>query len=223
MTSTNVYWPEPYPDSLGGLVGADDVRDNVESTIVTWSAFYLTALSGRLAFDNRIGGANQPPNPLPDFSDWPNQSQFRNYGVGQAASFYVTVPGTSGVPELQGNRNYIATWRAQVEVSVLGTTWKEAADLVSWYEKVVRWCIIQHRSLGGFAMATAWAGATYTPGEHTSTRTEANAILGLDVTVNDVIDATGGPATVPSGIPTGDPTVLTTDVTIIKVPDTQPI
>ena len=218
------YWPTPTPDQLGAMIGADDVRDNVKATILTWSDYYLGVLSTRLAAAGRIGGVvdgvKQPPNPLPSFGKWVNEPKFRNLGTGEPASFLVTVPATTGTPVLQGNREYIATWRVQVEVRVFGTSWEEAADLTSWYEKVVRWCVLQHRSLGGFAMGTKWIGVQYTGEEHTSTRTVGRAVLGFDVEVADVTDVRG-PSIVPTVPPGDDPTVLTEIITLTRIPDNQ--
>lgn len=220
---TNPYWPLPTPDSLGEIIGADDVRDNVKATIDTWAPFYLSALSARLATAGRIGGKGQPNNPLPSFGTWTNQPAHRSWGTGQPAAYLVTVPATSGTPDLQGNRKYIAIWRVQVNIQVFGTTWQEAADLVSWYEKVVRWCVLQHRSLGGFAMSTKWAGVQYSATVHDSSRTLGQAVIGFDVQVGDVIDLGRGPSTVPTGIPPQDPTVETVIVDLTRVPVTDEV
>lgn len=214
----STYWPLPLPDSLGGLVGADDVRNAVKDTIDEWSPYYLAVVSQRLVAQDRLGGAKQIKSPLKDFGKWLNDPDHRSYGSGQPAACLVTVPGTVGVPDKQGNGQIIATWRAQVTVRVFGTDWQEAADLTSWYEKTARWCILQHGSLGGFAMSTKWIGGQYSGREHTSTRTEGVATLGFDVKVGDVIDVNRGPATVPSPAvpPADDSTVETVVVTIDK-------
>ena len=103
-------------------------------------------------------------------------------------------------------------------MQVFGTTWEEAADLGSWYEKVVRWCILQHRSLGGVAMSTKWMGNQYSGKEHSSTRTEGLIVMGFDVKLGNVIDVGRGPAEVPSPpvAPAPDPTVESTVVTVTK-------
>lgn len=226
---TNIYWPLPEPNSLGGIIGADDVRDAIKATILLWSPFYLMAISETLAAQNRIGGTSggfkQPPNPLPQFGTWVNEPTHRNFGTGEPAAFLVTVPATVGVPDLQSSGQYIATWRAQVEVQVFGTSWEEAADLSSWYEKVVRWCILQHRSLGGLAMTTKWTGASYSGTQHTSTRTVGEVAMGFDVMVEDVADVNRGPQTVPSplAIPAQDPTVKTVIPDLSKTADTAPL
>lgn len=209
---TNAYWPTPAPDSLGNILGADDVRDAVKATILTWSPYYLRALSSRLFDAGRIGktvsGVKQPPYPLPPFGVWVNEPRFRNVGTGEPPAFLVTVPATVGTPDLHGDRSYTASWRVQVTVRVFGTSWEEAVDLVSWYEKVVRWSVIQHRSLGGLAMSTKWAGTQYTGEEHTSTRTEGQAVLGFDVQLADVVEVRG-PSVVPDDLPGQDPSVET--------------
>lgn len=222
MTTANPYWPLPSPDALGGLIGADDVRNAVKDTILTWSPYYLAVVSQRLVADGLIGGNNRVNAPLPDFGTWENEPEFRSLGTGQPAAFLVTSPSTVGTPSLEGNRTYRATWRAQVVLQVFGTQWEEAADLTSWYEKATRWCILQHRSLGQFAIGTKWVGNQYSGKVHTSSRTEAQCVMAFDVAVADVIDVRG-PSTVPAvpGPPNQDPTVLTTGIELVKVPDDE--
>lgn len=215
---TNVYWPLPVPDSLGGLVGADDVRDAIKATILEWSPYYIAVLSTRLATAGVIGQPQQISAPLPNFGTWVNEPDKRNFGSGQPAAFLSKVTGTVGEPVVQGNGQVIATWRSQVTVQVFGTTWEEAADLGSYYEKVVRWCILQHKSLGGFAMSTKWMGHTFNGKLHTGTRTVGEIVLAFDVKVGNVIDVNRGPATVPSPpvAPAPDETVASTVVTITE-------
>lgn len=212
---TNAYWPLPSPDSLGRLVGADDVANAVESTIALWSPFYLAALSGRLIKASQIGGRDQPNAPLAAFGTWVNETDVRSLGTGTPAAYMVRVPGTVGEPMLQG-RAYIASWRAQVTIQTFGTTWQMARNFTSWYEKVVRWSVLQHKSLGGFAMSTKWAGATYAGIDHTASRTEGQAVLAFDVQVNDVLDTGRGPAEVPSPliVPDQDPTATSATATV---------
>lgn len=220
----NPNWPTPIPDALGPLVGADDVRDALKATIDLWSAYYLNVVSQRLFVANRIGGTNQPPNPLPNFGTWVNEPSFRSIGSGQPAACLVTCPGTVGTPDAQGTGKVRASWRGIAVVQVFGTDWQEAADLTNWYEKCIRWCVLQHRSLGGFAAATKWTGSAYSAIEHSSTRTEGRVQVGFDVDVPNVIDMTRGPATpTPPGPPPADPTVEFTILEMTKYPDDDPL
>lgn len=218
---TNLFWPTPAPDQLGPMIGPGDVRDAVKATILEWETWYLSVLSTRLT--GKIGGRSQPANPLPNFGTWVNEPANRSWGTGQPAAFLVTVPATVGVPDRQGSGLVNATWRAQVEVQVFGTTWEETTDLVGWYQSVILWSLLQHSSLGGFAMATKWVGSQYRREVHTSTRTSGHCVLGFDVKVADVIDTNRGPSVVPSGAPGQDPTVLTTPFTLTRTPDTRPL
>ncbi len=223
MSDTNPYWPLPAPDSLGGMVGADDVRNAVKCTIETWAPYYIAVLSQRLADAGRIGGASQNPDPLPNFGKWVNDPENRSFGTGKPAAFLVTSPATSGTPSRRGDGNYWATWRVQINVQVYGTSWEDAADLTSWYEKVVRWCLLQHASLDGTAKVTKWAGIRYAGKIHSATRTEGQAICAYDVVAANVVNDSRGPASppVPQVPPPDDFTVLTTSVTLDKVPDTE--
>lgn len=221
----SIPFPAPIPDSLGPLLGADDVRDAVKATIDEWSEYYLSVISQRLAAADRIGGQSQNPNPLPNFGTWVNDPTQRNFGTGQPAAFLVTVAATVGAPDVQGDGMVRAVWRANVSIQAFGTDWQEAADLTSWYEKCVRWCIQQHRSLGGFSTGSKWIGTSYSSKDHTSTRTLGIAAIGFDIGVANVINVRRGPATVPTqpGPPAQDPTVDDVIVELTKVPVTEPL
>lgn len=216
---TNAAWPLPGPDALGELIGADDVRNAVKNTILEWSPYYLTVVSDRLVAAGLIGGDGQCDAPLDVFGTWENDPEHRSYGTGQPAAFMVTVPATVGSPDVRGNAKVWAKFRAQVVLQIFGTTWEEASDLTSWYEKATRWCILQHRSLGGFANATKWTGNQYSGRVHSSTRTEGQCIMAFDIEVANVIDISRGPATVPvvPEAPNDDPTVKPVDGTVVTL------
>lgn len=215
---TNPAWPLPSPDALGPMVGADDIRDAVKATIDAWSPYYLGVISQRLTAAGRILPGRKTQ--LPNFGHWRNDPQHRNLGAGQPAACLVTVPATVGVPKRMGTGLVWATWRSQVHVVVYGTDWQEAADLTSWYEKAVRWCILQHRSLGGVANTTTWVGSQYSMVQQTGTRTVDQVVLGFDVVVPDVVDTTRGPIEPPKlpTPPTPDPTVEDVVLDLVKVP-----
>lgn len=216
---TNTAWPLPVPDALGPIVGADDVADAVVATLKEWSPYYVAMVSGRVQGADKIGGRSQPSAPIEQFSKWISEDEYRNVGSGRPASYEVRVPATVGVPERKGTGLYIATWRTQVTVQYWGTDWQEARDGTSWYEKVVRWSLLQHKSLGGFAQSTKWIGSSYARGGHTSSRTEGQCVMGFDVKVFDVVDDTRGPKVVPvpAVVPDQDPTVESTVVTLDNV------
>lgn len=215
---SNIYFPQPEPDSLGAIVGSDDVRDAVAATIGTWSPFYIAVLSTRLAAAGKIGptgplnGQNQPiiPTPLSAFGTWENEPTFRNVGTGMPAAYLVSSPGTAQRPERAGDGSWRAVYAAMVQVQVFGLDWQTTADLTSWYEKAVRWSIMQHRSLGGFAENTAWMGTVYEKGRHFAKRVEGVARIRFDVRVLDILEDNRGPKTLPPPpfvAPTLDPTV----------------
>lgn len=235
---SNIEWPTASPDGLGPLLGADDVRDAVKATIDTWSPYYLSILSQRLATAGKIGptsplnGQGQPilPTPLASFGTWENEPNFRSIGTGMPAMYLVTSPGTVKEPHRRGDGSYDAVYAAVVTVHVFGLDWQSAADLTSWYEKIVRVSVMQHRSLGGALgsnTTTKWLGSAYEREEHSSTRTRGRALLRFDVTVEGILDDTRGPVTVPAGPwtpPAVDPTVQSTTAevtTLTKYPVTQ--
>jgi hypothetical protein len=222
VTTTNPYWPLPSPDSLGTLVGADDVRNAVKRTITEWSPYYLAIVSERLVDEGIIGGPNQQSAPLDNFGKWDREPINRSIGTGQPAAFLVTSPGTIGAPTLQGNRQYRATYRAIVTIFVFGTTWEQCSDRTSWYEKATRMSVLNNRGLYGLATGTKWLGSVPEALEHDSTRTLGQCKLTFDVAV-PIAAEIRGPASVPVPpvAPPQDPTVETTAVTLNLVPDTE--
>lgn len=224
MSTANPTWPLLEPDLVGPIRGADDVRDALTATIDAWSPFYLGVLSKRLAAESRIGGKGQPRNPLPGFGHWRNTPNYRSLGAGMPAAFLVTTQATHKGPEVKGDGNIWATWRAECQVVLFGTTWQQAADVTSWYEKVVLLSVLQHRNLGTVAQTTKWVGSSYRPLEHTSARTLDMAAIGFDVTLANVLNVRGGPKTVPTTpTPGQDETVDEVIVTLDKVPITDPL
>lgn len=223
--TVNPSWPVAAPDGLGPILGADDVRDAVNTTIGTWAPYYLSVLGARLAAAGLIGGPSQLPDPLPPFGQWTNELNYRNVGVGYSPAYEVTCPGTVGKPALKGT-TVTVVYACAVRVQVFGTDWQTTADATSWYEKAVRAALLQHRSLGGFAQATAWQGTAYHEVDHSSTRTEGVATLRFDVTVLDTLDVSRGPASLPAppwSPPPTDPTATTTVLEVEKNPVTVPV
>lgn len=220
----NEFFQVSQPDDVGNIIGADDVRDQVKYIITKWAPFYTAVLSDRLVTAGKIGGDSQVDAPLTNFGTWVNEPQYRSYGTGQSPTFLVTVPMTVGNPLLQANGRYIVVWRTQIVTQVFGTTWEEAADLISWYEKIVRWCILQNRSLEQFAMSTKWQGVTFRGDEHDGTRTVAQAVSLYDVQVRNAIDVLGLAALTnppfPPIAPPSDPTVESTLITVEDFPAT---
>jgi hypothetical protein len=222
---TNLYWPTTNePDTLGPLLGADDVRDAMRDTIDLWAPYYIGVLSERLYAASRIGNKNPNPNPLPNFGKWTNTPDYRTIGTGQPASYQVRVIGADDT-EMQANGRVAAMYRCRVDLQCWGTSWFEAADLTSWYEKVIRWCILQHRSLGGLANATRWISTSYSGTEHSSTRTLGEAVVMFDVALLNTIDMSAGPLAplTPPNPPPPDYTVETVLVDLTKVPVTEPL
>lgn len=195
MTST--YWPSPLPDALGPLLGADDVRDAVKATILLWSPYYLAVESRRLGTAGLIGGKNQSAFPLAPFGTWINEPDFRSVGTGQPAAFLVRVLSSEN-DDAQGNGRVAATYKTAVTVQVFGTSWEEATDVTSYYEKAVRWCVMQHRSLGGLANSTKWLSTEYSAQEHSSSRTEGVAVLVFEVKLLNTINTLLGPLVPPA-------------------------
>lgn len=202
--------PTPFPpygtDLFGPLVGEAQVREAVKNTIATWSAVYITEMAAQ------TGLALKP------VQDWKVLPEYRTLPLSDAPACWVTCLGTQGKPRPAGDGRTAADYLVEVSVLVWGQgTWEAAADLVSHYATAIRSAIAQHRDLGGFATNTNWQGGKGMPVEHSATRSLMVHVSHYLVTVENVVNVQGGPAT-PTSPTVSAPTVASVTTTVKKGP-----
>jgi hypothetical protein len=203
---TNPFWPPYTPDVFGPLVSTGDVRDAVKSTLQLWTPGYIAEIAERKAIT------------LPPFEDWTVRPEYRSLPTTAAPACMVTCPGTLKQPERQGGGEYIAYFGVQVSVVVWGADWEPTEDTTGYYSTAVVASLLQHPSLGDFAEGVEWLGTRYGEVEHSSTRTLGAAQINFSVAVNNVVNASAGPAspTAPGPLP---PTVESASVTVTALED----
>jgi len=200
---SNAAFPQPGPTVFGPMVGASDVREAMSATVQTWAGAYIAEMAA-------LTGAALSP-----FQSWKVLYEYRTLPASEAPACWVTCTGTHGRPERQGNGRYMADWAVDVSVVVNGTTWDEAADRTAAYVTAVRTAILQHGSLGGLAQSTTWLGERYTAVDHSATRTLGVGLIAFGVRVDNVVNASAGPAT-PTAGPALAPTIATGRVAVVN-------
>ena len=162
----------------------------------TWLADSLKVQELRRGYETGslpIPGAPQVwPDDVPE-DRWP-EHQLPAIGIGS--------PGTVGEPEKDGNGYFRATWNIGIGITVSAATPAATHKLAKVYGAAIRMCLLQHRSLGGFAVGLDWGGETYTALGVANSRSQAIAVNSFMVTVGEVISVNYGPVTRPRAIRT---------------------
>lgn len=193
---------------IGPLIGADEVCGAVETTLTTWLPSVLA----------EINAAHSTALTLPTTYDMPDARSLQS-GSAEIPAVVVSSAGVTGTPERDPDGMYRASWTVIVSAFARGDDYRNTAQNVRGYALAVRTCLLQHPSLGGFASEVVWTGEEYAALASESARTIGGAFVTFTVTVDDVIDATAGPAappTTPTLISPDDPTVLTTELLVTK-------
>jgi hypothetical protein len=210
-------WDLAYtPNEFGQVLGGGSVQEAFYNTLWKWFPTYVSEINRKLG--SEILAVPREWRFRPDYRPMPKKAE---------AAILVTVPHTVGTPEIfkAGIR---AQWRVDVMVYFFGTqNWQETQALTYAYAACVRTLILQQSDLGGLAQLTTWESEEYLEGEHSSTRTTGICHLSFIVTLGNVVDPDGGPASplyaapgTPTGPTTGSlpdqPNVATTKITISK-------
>jgi hypothetical protein len=175
-------WNLSYLDDVfGPLYGGHSVQEAFYRTLEKWLPTYIAEF-------NRVLGSKVLVKPFeyrhrPDYRTLPRNAQ---------AAILVEVPRTNGLPEVFQDSTRV-NWQVDVMVFIYGTKdWQETQALTQAYAACVRACIIQNRSLEGFAETVMWDGEEYLEGEHSSGRTTGVSHVRFSVTVGNAMNMYGG-------------------------------
>lgn len=187
---------------FGPILLGTSVTDAMEAHLKLWLPTYLAEMK-------RQHGVNLPAvrsyNFSSDVEKWPER---------QLPAVLVVSSGTADEPTMDGGGAYTATYTVGVGVVAAGRSEEETLQLAQAYAAAVRACVVQHPSLGGFALGTRWLGEEWDTIESSKARTLVGAQEVFVVTVKDVTTAHAGPG-VPNpapnpNVPSADwPTVAT--------------
>jgi hypothetical protein len=202
-----VAFPPDAPDVYGQVLSAYDVRQALLETIQTWSPQYITEIAS-------VKAVTMAP-----FGLWEAIPENRALPPDLTAACWTTCTTTDPKrpPQRQGDGTYAAVWVADANIVLFGTDWQTTVDLIANYSAAVRALVLQHGSLGGFAVTTKWLGEASKELEHQRTRTVQLAVISFAVTVQGAVNTLVGPTTPTPPTPpgtSGGPTVATANVTV---------
>lgn len=197
----------PNPTIYGPIVTAGNIRDAYKATLTAWLPSYLAEIE-------RQTGLVLPP--------------IRHYSTGvspgtpveQLPAVVIVAPGVDGTFMRHANGSYDAPWGVGVGIVVAHTSRDTALSWAEAYTAALRACIVQHGSLGGFATDTVLNDEETTEVGWNTDHSVAAGSLYFTSTITGVVNASGGPATVPAPNPTAAVTTVTATSTHVTTTPT---
>lgn len=197
----------------GQIIGGSHVEAAAQETLQLWYPAYLAEVE-------RQNG--RTPGGLPQIRSWTNVADFSRWPEDALPCMVLICPGTADTPTQDGgDGTYRATWALRAAVIVSADTEEHTRDLAKLYVDATKAAVIQHQTLGGFALATDWLGENYAPLPIDKRRSLASGEVAFNVTVDGVLDRFAGPTTPPPVDPLADPgdwpTALTAEATVDRL------
>ena len=181
----------------GTITTVEDVRLATVEHLRTWSGTYIAEIARQKGAD--LG-------------------EFRGYSTVTGDIFpicLVACAGTSGAPEPHGDGTITAPYAVAAAAVVSGLTRDEATAAAGYYGAAIQAAILQHPSLGDFAIDTSWDGTAIEEVAWDITQSIMACVCRFTIIVPGVLNTTLGPLTPPvtPGNPAVWPTVITADAT----------
>jgi hypothetical protein len=169
----------------GRIVTGTDVRAAAQATLEQWLPSYLAEMQ-------RQKSLSLPP--------------VRHYSTGidpatpadQLPGVVLVAPGITGTPERRGAGVYDAWWALGVGVVVAHELRDTACLWAETYTGAIKACLVQQKSLGGFAADLEWVDEEVTQADWNTTYSVWAGALEFTVLVPAVLDSSGGLASPPS-------------------------
>jgi len=173
--------------TFGPIVTGADVRDAAMDTLKLWMPSYL----GEVSVNASKGRCD-----LPKYRSWRSSVEVEHWPEDQLPGCIVVSPGLLPSPEKHGSR-YNAEWAIAVASIVSGNDWDSTMDLVNYYTAAARSALLQHPSLGGYALGIRWIDESYNELGVEDSRTIASGVVSFGVEIANVVDVSLGVQTVP--------------------------
>ena len=180
---------------FGRILTGEQVEDAVVATLQLWMETYLAEVERQTSRPLRSLPLPRSYQVAQEFMKWPEEI---------IPAVVVVSPGTDGDPVMRGDGRYEATWTVGVAIVVAAATRNDTHSLAMAYSAAVRAALTQRPSLGGFAAGTTWGGESYDDLPSEDARSLQAGYQIFNVTVEDVMNARGGP---PAAVPAVDPYV----------------
>lgn len=200
------------PD-IGPMVHAAEVEKAARDTLQTWAPTYAAAMERELGL---------APRTLPPIRSWITSTDVENWAEEALPSALLLSTGLAGPPERDGKGTFRAQWSLGLAIVVppAGTP-KDTDELAKVYTAVLRTCLLQQHSLGGFAAGVDWEDERYDVLPTTSSPLAAGQVV-FTVSVDNVVTSRQGPRGTPPEdpytVPAPAPEVTSATATVVGLP-----
>jgi hypothetical protein len=202
MTTDGPY----FGSAIGPIVSAFDVEAAALATLKKWSSHYLAECEAQ---HGRVRGS------LPRVRSYTTANSFDKWPEDQLPCVLLVSPGTAQPPEVEGNGRYRAFFSLGIAAIVSTRDMVETEEVAKLYVAALRTCLVQQRSLGGFAAGVEWLDETYDdlPSDDARSLGAGQAIFTIEV--SDISRRYAGPKEPPE--PDIDPDPDDPDATDVAV------
>lgn len=172
-------------NAIGILFAAPALEDAMLELIESWLPTYLTEVE-------RAYGLEPLTLARPKFYGTSVEND-THPGEGLPA-IIVVAPGTSGVPEGEGQ--YISAWYdLTVATTVVASSEMGARRLAALYSAAIRALVLQHGSIGGVASGVRFQGEEFlgSPAQDNRSRSRGGALTHFMVKIEKLVDVQAGP------------------------------
>jgi hypothetical protein len=192
----------PFSSEIGPIVSAYDVEAAALATLRKWVSTYLgetEAQHGRVR------------NSLPRPRSYTTSNSFDKWPEDQLPCILLICPGTIDVPLASGDGKYRVRFGLGVAAIVSTSQAVQTEETAKLYVAALRTCLIQQRSLGGFAAGTDWLDETYDdlPSEDGRSLGAGQAVFAVEV--DDISRRYSGPPNPGADVPVPPYAPLPTD------------
>lgn len=203
------------------ILTGPQVADAARSVLDRWLVVYIAELERQLDLAPRT---ISPPKSVRTFAD---NDEITKRPEQATPAVVIMAPGITERPERDGDSSYRAVWGLAVGAVVSARGNQEAAEvLAARYAAAIRACLIQHRTLEGFATGVDWVTESYDELPSQASRTLAACRVVFEVEVRDVVTSSAGPTGEPPDDPYAEyedwPEATSHDVSIDRVASTTP-
>jgi hypothetical protein len=141
-----------FGSEIGPIVSAYDVERAALATLRKWSSTYLGEAEDQ---------HDRPRNSLPRVRSYTTTNSFDKWPEDQLPCVLLVSPGLTEPPRAEGNGHYRASFGLGVAAIVSTARDHDTEELAKLYVAALRTCLVQQRSLDGFAAGIEWLDETY--------------------------------------------------------------
>jgi len=163
-----------FGSEIGPMISAYDVERAALDTLRKWIDTYLGEAEAQ---------HGRQRNSLPRPRSYTTTNSFDKWPEDQLPCVLLVSPGVLEPPQVRGDGTFYAVFSLGVAAIVSTAQMADTEELAKLYVCALRTCLIQQRSLGGFAAGTEWLDETYDdlPSEDWRSLGAGQAIFAVEV------------------------------------------